>query len=73
MCFPTQNSSGTFLPIVCGGAAILVLGTITMLVMGILGATGTVPMARVGAEIMVGLSTGLILIMIGTVLRCCCR
>lgn len=49
----------------CGGATFLVVSAITLLVVGILGATGHVPMAPVGARIMIGLGVTIILSMIG--------
>ena len=69
MCSPV-SASGCIL---FGGIAFLVVSAITLLVVGILGATGVIHMAPAGANWMIGIGVAIILGMIGGVLKACYR
>jgi len=70
MCCRVNSTSGkVFLAV----AAFFAVSAITLLVMGILGATGNIPMAPIGARLMIGLGIGTIVGMIGGVIKFCCK
>ena len=70
---PTTPSSGASLALICSGATSALLLSITFIVLGALGVQGTIPMAPIGAEIMITLGVGFILGAISGVLKCLCK
>lgn len=51
---------------------VLPAAVITLLIVGILGATGVISMSFIGANVMIVLSAAIILGMISGVIKCCC-
>lgn len=71
MCGPISNPGGAIL---CGGFTLLTVAAITLLIVGILGATGSINMSPTAADWMMGLSMAVIGGMIGGVVKvCCCK
>jgi hypothetical protein len=70
MCCPVDSASGK---VFCGGTTFLAVSAITLLVVGILGASGAIHMAPTGADWMIGIGSAIILGMIVGVLKVCCK
>ncbi len=66
----TNNNTGV---IVCGVGAALLVSAITLLVVGILGLNSTINLSPLGSRILIGLGSGLIVGIIGTVVKFMCK